>query len=298
MEDAICANPELNVPLKSYAMFGIFDGHGGGEVSRFIAAELPNCISACGQQALQEGCHAADVAQQALERALPVLDQTLREVGDGIVAVSSGKQINVHNAFARMGSTAVVALLEFDDSRHEGLPARVIVANCGDSRAVLSRAGNALALTEDHKPEDPVEKARIENAGGFVGVAGPCQRIDGCGLNLSRALGDFDYKARCDLAPGQQKVSCVPDVRCVDITPEDEFLLLGCDGVFELHSNQSVVDLVRAGIAAGQPLQEVVETLVDACCASDLQMTRFRGGDNVSAIVIVLQPELAQIRSR
>merc|ERR1712014_120508 len=107
----------------------------------------------------------------------------------------------------------------------------------------------------DHKPELKAEEERIRKAGGHVAAVGPCQRIDGWGLNLSRALGDFHYKARDDLPPDQQKVSCCPDIQCVEITPEDEFLFLGCDGVFELHSTQDAVDIARAGIAAGKPLQ-------------------------------------------
>jgi serine/threonine protein phosphatase PrpC len=218
----------------------------------------------------------------------------LWQEGDGVTGVlpslASGKPIisDVNNAFGLMGSTAVVALLECEGSPESGRPVRVVVANCGDSRAALCRAGKAIALTEDHKPDDPVETARIEAAGGFVAAVGPCQRIDGWGLNLSRALGDFHYKARTDLPPEQQKVSAFPDLQSCEITEQDEFLLLCCDGVFELHSTQDAVDMARAGIAEGKPLQEVVENLVDACCSPDLVKTCGHGGDNVSAMIVLL----------
>lgn len=75
------------------------------------------------------------------------------------------------------GTTAVMALLR--GGRH------LFVANVGDSRAVLSRRGTALDLSNDHKPEDPVELARITGAGGRVTPDG---RVNG-GLNLSRAFG-------------------------------------------------------------------------------------------------------------
>ena len=75
------------------------------------------------------------------------------------------------------GTTAVMALLR--GGRH------LFVANVGDSRAVLSRRGTALDLSYDHKPEDPIELARIAGAGGRVTPDG---RVNG-GLNLSRAFG-------------------------------------------------------------------------------------------------------------
>ena len=56
-------------------------------------------------------------------------------------------------------------------------------------------------------------------------------------LNLSRSLGDFEYKKNADLAPHQQMVICHPDVRTFVRSPQDKFVLLGCDGVFEKYCN-------------------------------------------------------------
>lgn len=57
-------------------------------------------------------------------------------------------------------------------------------------RCVLSRKGQAIDMSTDHKPEDEQEKARIIKAGGRVTGDG---RVNG-GLNLSRAIGDHAYK--------------------------------------------------------------------------------------------------------
>jgi protein phosphatase 1G len=75
------------------------------------------------------------------------------------------------------GCTACVVLLHGD---------QLVVANAGDSRCVLCRAGKAVELSFDHKPEDDEEKSRIEKAGGKVTMDG---RVNG-GLNLSRAIGE------------------------------------------------------------------------------------------------------------
>ena len=72
-------------------------------------------------------------------------------------------------------------------------PTDIIVGNAGDSRAVLAKKSGdkytAIEMSEDHKPELPGEKARIESNGGFV----EDNRVNGV-LNLSRSLGDLEYK--------------------------------------------------------------------------------------------------------
>lgn len=77
----------------------------------------------------------------------------------------------------RAGTTAVLILVT---------KSRYFVANIGDSRAVLCRAGQAVALSTDHKPDLPEERERIEKAGGYVKQG----RVNGS-LSLSRSFGDF-----------------------------------------------------------------------------------------------------------
>jgi len=69
-------------------------------------------------------------------------------------------------------------------------------ANAGDARSVLWSKNDAIALSKDHKPDDYNEKDRITKAGGTVMMG----RVNG-NLNLSRALGDFEYKANNKLKP-------------------------------------------------------------------------------------------------
>lgn len=296
MEDATAAVMELQEPLGNFALFGVFDGHGGAEVSRRVSDELPSTVVACAERLYNVG-DAASLPERAFEAALPELDARLRRDGEelyaaGDVSMSSVVGINtsVENAFSLVGSTAVVALVECDaPPAFGGLPRRVVVANVGDSRAVLCRAGKAVHLSEDQKPEGDVERERIERAGGHVAKVGPCFRVDGCGLNLSRAFGDFHYKARDDLPAEDQKVTAVPVIQACDLSEEDEFLLLGCDGVFELHEWQDAVDVARQGIMAGLPLEQVVEDLVDKSCSGDLIETQGSGSDNVSAMIVLLR---------
>lgn len=117
------------------------------------------------------------------------------------------------------GCTACVALIRGN---------YLHVANAGDSRCVVSRDGVAIDMSIDHKPEDDMERNRIEKAGGHVTVDG---RVNG-GLNLSRALGDHTYKETEGLPLKEQMISPEPDVNKLELTVKDEFLIVACDGVW------------------------------------------------------------------
>ncbi|CAL5218962.1 g716 [Coccomyxa viridis] len=173
------------------------------------------------------------------------------------------------------GCTAVVALVRGTN---------LWVANAGDSRCVASRRGRALALTHDHKPTDSVEMQRIAKAGGFVAEG----RINGS-LNLSRALGDMDYKQSKDLGPNAQMVIAVPEVRHLKLEEGDEFLILACDGIWDVLSNQEAVDFVRKRLARRMAPQAICEAMCDHCLAPDTQGCG-KGCDNMSAVVVVLKP--------
>mgnify|MGYP002803560124 FL=1 len=211
MEDRACGYLELP-GFRSASFFGVFDGHGGYQVAQLAAEKMPRILA----EKLKEGCEAAE----ALKESFRSLDSELMGCG----------------TFHRMGSTAVCALL-----LREGEKVRLLCANCGDSRAVLCRNRAARPLSKDHKPNDPEERGRIERAGGRVELHGPCWRIDG-GLNLSRALGDFLYKAKRDLTEDQQKVISVPEVEEVLLNDTDRFLVMASDGVFEVFNSEELVE--------------------------------------------------------
>ena len=96
------------------------------------------------------------------------------------------------------GCTACVVLIT---------PDHIICANAGDSRGVLKKEKEVVALSEDHKPNNADENARIVKAGHTVGM----NRVDG-NLALSRAFGDFNYKDNTNLKAEEQAVTAYPDV--------------------------------------------------------------------------------------
>ncbi|XP_018522430.1 protein phosphatase 1G [Lates calcarifer] len=179
------------------------------------------------------------------------------------------------------GTTAVVALIRGK---------QLIVANAGDSRCVVSERGKAVDMSYDHKPEDEVELARIKNAGGKVTMDG---RVNG-GLNLSRAIGDHFYKRNKALPPEEQMISAMPDVKVLTLNEDHEFMVIACDGIWNVLSSQEVVDFISERNKPDQsgkvrPLSSIVEELVDHCLAPDTSGDG-TGCDNMTCILITFRP--------
>ena len=187
-----------------------------------------------------------------------------------------------------VGCTAVSALVT---------PETIVVANSGDSRAVLSRGGRAIPLSSDHKPNDDDERARIEAAGCRVeevqGGARTHYRING-NLNLSRAIGDLEYKSRSDLPASAQAITCTPETRTEKIQDDDEFLILACDGIWDVMTDQQAVDFVREKLVGAAKLSQVCSDLLDACITPDPKETQGLGADNMTCIIVKLNKQVIE----
>jgi serine/threonine protein phosphatase PrpC len=189
--------------------------------------------------------------------------------------VNIDKHLSLNPAYRddRSGCTAVSVFV----SERE-----IICANAGDSRCVLCRAGRAVALSVDHKPTLPMERRRIERAKGFV----MNRRVNGV-LALSRAIGDFAFKRRPFVPWEEQAVTSLPDVVATAIDRStDEFIVLACDGIWDVMSSEAVVAFVRTRLLGGAAPRAVAEMLMDAC----LSTSPFGVGcDNMSVMVIALR---------
>ncbi|KAJ9661872.1 Protein phosphatase 2C 2 [Coniosporium apollinis] len=240
---------DANVRLS---FFGVYDGHGGDKVAIYTGENLHKII------AKQDAFKSGDI-EQALK--------------DGFLATDRAILSDPRYEEEVSGCTASVGIITKD---------KIYVANAGDSRSVLGIKGRAKPLSFDHKPQNEGEKARICAAGGFVDFG----RVNG-NLALSRAIGDFEFKKSADLPPEQQIVTAFPDVTVHDITDDDEFLVVACDGIWDCQSSQAVVEFVRRGIAAKQELQAICENMMDNCLASNSD-TGGVGCDNMTMIIVGL----------
>lgn len=160
---------------------------------------------------------------------------------------------------------------ENDDSEEH--PTTLYVANVGDCRAVIGTwDGQAVELTKDHKASLPEEKARIEASGGFVHNG----RLDGI-LAISRGFGDLAHKQDGHLV-------ATPDVIEHIVAPEDQFLLLASDGLFDVLSSQQVVNFVSRKLRTHGDVQLAAQELV-------LKAQAYLAYDNTSVIVVALNQQ-------
>ncbi|GAA97783.1 hypothetical protein E5Q_04462 [Mixia osmundae IAM 14324] len=138
---------------------------------------------------------------------------------------SSGRQLSSGDA-ATEGSSQPAA-----ENALAGRKRTLYTANVGDARAVLSRGGRAIRLTYDHKGSDMQEAKRITDAGGFV----LNNRVNGV-LAVTRSLGDSSMKEFVVGAPYTTETT---------LGEEDEFLIIACDGLWDVCEDQAAVDLIK-----------------------------------------------------
>ncbi len=110
---------------------------------------------------------------------------------------------------------------------------KIYVANAGDSRCVMGKNGKAIEMSVDHKPECQTEIDRITKSGSKIEDG----RVDG-NLNLTRSLGDLKYKQKEHLKPEDQAITANPDTYEFDLENDCDFILMGCDGIWEKKSNE------------------------------------------------------------
>jgi len=169
------------------------------------------------------------------------------------------------------GCTAIMVLLKDN---------KLWCGNAGDSRCIAGVNGDAVALSVDHKPNDPLEMERIISAGGFVEF----NRVNG-NLALSRALGDFIFKTDDELPQNKQIVSAEPEVQTRVVAEDLDFVLLACDGIWDVLNNQQVCDFVVDKLAANTQPEDICEQLMDRCLAPDCQVGGL-GCDNMTVVLV------------
>jgi len=239
----------------------VFDGHAGSRVSAHCSHHLLDCIRAsddftCSLQ--QEQTLSQDELMDGIKKGILKgfleLDEKLRRIPE----VASGED--------KSGTTAVCALIT---------QKYLIIANCGDSRGVCCTDGKPVLATQDHKPSNEPEKERIQNAGGSVMI----QRVNGS-LAVSRALGDFEYKNVEGKGPTEQLVSPEPEfyIKTRD-SALDQFLVLACDGVWDVMSNEDICNFITHRMKVQDNLEVICNEVIDTCL--------YKGSrDNMSIIII------------
>lgn len=259
MEDEFFVNAAGN--------FGaVFDGHGGPAVSRYLRQNLYANLQAL--QPSGPNVTIPDDHQHALAAALQKVDREVSKIS--------------HWSF--QGATVVAAWILAENT--------LLVANIGDSRAVLCHNSTAITLTRDHKPDSPKEKSRIEASGGRVVWSGLVDdagepvpdagvyRVNG-NLALSRAVGDRSERPA---------ICAEPEFTVMTLDDQAQFVILATDGLWDVMTAQDVVDLVEWKLQERIDGNEAHTKLVQSKMAEFLVAEALRRGtyDNVTVVIMWL----------
>lgn len=297
-----------NFDLANHTLVAVMDGHAGDGTSNYVSVRLREVIeetddwqnyvkefnkiasaststsaSASASKSSSKGGGAK--ANSLSESCLNLLKSALNKA-----YISLDAELRSLEFLDASGSTCVCAVIT---------PSHIICANLGDSRCYIGSDGKAIAMSEDHKPNNPEEKERIVKNGGFVEF----DRVNGC-LAMSRALGDFEYKKRIEKPIHEQLVIPVPDITVhVRNHAKDEFLLLACDGIWDvmdgsdaltyfdqLSSNSKEVDDVGAKYLKLTSFSSLSSATCEALATALIYRALGAGStDNLSALVVKLK---------
>jgi protein phosphatase 1L len=214
-------------------LFGVFDGHGGSRAAEYVKKNLfENLLK-----------HHKFVSDTKV-----AIAESYQQTDQDYLRTESSQNRDA-------GSTASTAVLVGD---------RLLVANVGDSRAVICRGGEAFALSSDHKPNRADERQRIEDAGGVVMWVGTW-RVGGV-LAVSRAFGDRLLK---------RYVVAEPEIQEDVIQKGVDFLILASDGLWDVVTNQEAVSMVKS-----------IEDAEEAANKLTVEAYRRGSADNITCVIV------------
>ena len=285
MVSALQLDPALTLP---HAFFGVYDGHNGDACAAMLVRKLHVNVA-------KMPSFLTDLAG-ALVQAFQYTDAAFLKRQTEQERISQGDKAATDFKFAGATAAVLIARREPVETASDGVssskPAapgptttetclRLYIAHVGDCRVVLSHEGRAFDLTLDHKPSTrPDEVERIQRAGGWVHNG----RLHGV-LAVSRAFGDAEHKILkerfWETSFSSDPLVAEPDIRVHTIHTHDEFVVIACDGIYDVMSSQMVVNFVRQKLRLHRDVQKAAEQLV----AKALTLNSV---DNCSAFVIVL----------
>jgi len=257
----------------------IFDGHGGGEVSAFLRdklyAKIAIHLAACNDSTKKSVHDEIDVTKEPSSASLPPhisISDMVKSTRAAFVEVDN--EVLQKDDFEDQGSTALVVWL------HEDLLSgkrTLVSANLGDSRAVMSRDGEAIDITRDHKPDVESEKKRILSIGENIEWDEYSEVYRIRNLSLSRAIGDRFARPAIS---GEVEIKLLPLLESGrDHTKaNDEFIVLASDGLWDVMTSQECVEFVH------ERLKDVSKTMIKTT-ALERQRLKYTRRRNMSSFV-------------
>ncbi|XP_019441083.1 PREDICTED: probable protein phosphatase 2C 27 [Lupinus angustifolius] len=234
---------------ETVSLYGVFDGHGGKSAAQFVRDHLPRLIV--------EDADFPFELKKVVTRSFLETDAEFAKTCSIESCLSSG-------------TTALTAII-FGRS--------LLVANAGDCRAVLCHSGKAIEMSKDHRPFCIKERKRIESLGGFVDDG----YLNGL-LGVTRALGNWHLEGMKENSGRGGPLIAEPEIKMATLTKEDELLIIGSDGIWDVFRSQNAVDFAR------RRLQEHND--VKQCCKEIVEEAIKRGGtDNLTVVIVCFHPD-------
>lgn len=236
--------------------YSVFDGHGGKFVSKFLFDNLHNFF-----------------VDKKVE--YPLKKNYVNKVYTSFQNVLKNKYI----AHATNSGSTCLVITHFKKSDQHYLN----VLNTGDSRAILCRNNIAIPLTKDHKPHYPEELSRITKLGGIVEFDGSDWRIKNKtgDLSVSRAFGDIE---------AEPNITCLPDIFRYKLTNSDKFFVLACDGLWDVLSNQDVVNFILINCYNLTSNERINKNINIGKKLAEYAISK-NSTDNITVIVVFLDKE-------
>ncbi|CAG5128150.1 unnamed protein product [Candidula unifasciata] len=260
IDDFLPFVPGLHESVHRLALYAVFDGHGGSRASRFASQHLHNN--------LRDKFPKGNIAQVEKE-IKKVFIEAFKKTDEDFL-----KEAARNKPSWKDGTTAVVVLAINDT---------LYIANLGDSKAILCRHREnetyvGIPLTNDHSPSVYEERMRIQKAGGIVRDG----RVMGV-LEVARSIGDGPYK--------NHGVTCIPDIKRCQLTDNDRYLMIACDGLWKSYSVDESIQFVNkileddTIVATGRRSAEDVK--FDQVCSKLANAAVLRlSGDNVTVVLV------------
>jgi serine/threonine protein phosphatase PrpC len=246
----IILNLKKNNDNANVNMFAVYDGHGGKYVSKCLVKTMPEIF-------------------MKKNMSFPLSEKTINNIYKHIQSSFKRKWLKLTNY---CGSTCLI-VFQYKKKNDNYIQ----VLNTGDSRCVMCQNNFAVALTKDHKPNWPEEKSRIEALGGEIyRDYGDDWRIGD--LSVSRAFGDVN---------AEPYVTNIPDVFNHRLTKNDKFIVIGCDGLWDVLCNQEVINFVLTyayDVNTGMKNKEMSELNISRKLAE--YAIKKGSTDNVTVIIV------------
>lgn len=243
-------NNETSRRYNKINLLGIYDGHGGGKISKYLEDNILRYFI-------------------SNKLKYPLTESYINKVFN---IIQNDLVKNYNNISYSQGSTCLIVIIyKYNDKKY------IHTINLGDCRAIICSNNIPIPLTKDHKPEWYDEKNRIEQLGGKITFDGHDYRINN--MSVSRAFGDLD---------ATPYITHIPEINKYKILSNDKFIVLGCDGLWDVLQNFEVVNFVLSFTTMKNNKLKIIDNRVNI--AKNLSEYAIKKGtlDNVTVIILFM----------